>query len=109
MRMSQVGPSARDLVNGEEEGRLADILYLYGEERASAGIARAIVAARPVDTTLALAEIVASCLPRPKPGEKHRRHGLPGAANRRERRIRELARGLEARNGRWRQAACWRS
>ncbi len=71
MRMSQSGESAHDIVNGADEGTLADILYLYGEERASRRIARAIVAARPVDTTLALAEIVARCLPRPKPGEKH--------------------------------------
>jgi 16S rRNA (cytosine1402-N4)-methyltransferase len=71
MRMSQEGPSARDIVNREEEGRLADILYLYGEERASRRIARAIVGARPVETTLQLAELVAGCLPRPKPGEKH--------------------------------------
>ena len=34
-------------------------------------IARAIVAARPVETTLQLAEIVARCLPRPKPGQSH--------------------------------------
>ncbi len=97
MRMSQEGPSARDLVNGEDEGRLADILYLYGEERASRRIARAIVQARPVDTTLELAEIVASCLPRPKPGEKH-----PATRTFQALRIAvndeygELARGLEA-------------
>jgi 16S rRNA (cytosine1402-N4)-methyltransferase len=97
MRMSQAGPSARDLVNGEEEGRLADILYLYGEERASRRIARAIVQARPVDTTLELAGIVASCLPRPKPGEKH-----PATRTFQALRIAvndeyaELARGLEA-------------
>jgi 16S rRNA (cytosine1402-N4)-methyltransferase len=74
MRMSQSGPSARDLVNGASETALADILYHYGEERASRRIARAIVAARkdaPIDTTLHLASIVASCLPRPKPGQSH--------------------------------------
>lgn len=71
MRMSQEGPSARDLVNTADEQDLADILYLYGEERASRRIARAIVAARPIDTTLHLAEVVARCLPRPKPGQSH--------------------------------------
>jgi 16S rRNA (cytosine1402-N4)-methyltransferase len=74
MRMSQDGPSARDLVNTTSEEDLADILYLYGEERASRRIAHAIVLARadaPIDTTLRLAEIVARCLPRPKPGQTH--------------------------------------
>jgi 16S rRNA (cytosine1402-N4)-methyltransferase len=74
MRMSQEGPSAADLVNTASEARLADILYHYGEERAARRIARAIVAARseaPIATTLHLAEIVARCLPRPKPGQMH--------------------------------------
>jgi 16S rRNA (cytosine1402-N4)-methyltransferase len=74
MRMSQSGQSAADLVNGAAEGVLADILYQYGEERASRRIAHAIVAARavePIVTTARLAEIVARCLPRPKPGQSH--------------------------------------
>ncbi|MDF1715627.1 MAG: 16S rRNA (cytosine(1402)-N(4))-methyltransferase RsmH [Antarcticimicrobium sp.] len=74
MRMSQEGPSAADLVNSAEEAELADILYLYGEERASRRIARAIVRARgeaPIETTLRLAGIVESCLPRAKPGQSH--------------------------------------
>ena len=74
MRMSQSGPSAAALVNTTDEAVLADILYNYGEERASRRIARAIVAARalePLATTARLAEIVAKCLPRPKPGQSH--------------------------------------
>lgn len=74
MRMSQSGESAADIVNRAEEGRIADILYLYGEEHASRRIARAIVEARAqaaIDSTLRLAEIVAKCLPRPKPGQSH--------------------------------------
>ena len=74
MRMSQAGPSAADLVNGSDEGVLADILYHYGEERASRRIAHAIMAARavePITTTAKLAEIVSKCLPRPKPGQSH--------------------------------------
>lgn len=74
MRMSQDGASAADLVNGADEGALADILYHYGEERASRRIAHAIVTARavePITTTAKLAEIVAKCLPRPKPGQSH--------------------------------------
>lgn len=71
MRMSQSGPSAADLCNTAEESELADIIYLYGEERASRRIARAIVAARPLVTTLQLAKVVEGCLPRPKPNQSH--------------------------------------
>lgn len=52
-------PSAADLVNLLDAGELADILYRYGEERHSRRIAQAIVAARPLHTTRALAEVVA--------------------------------------------------
>lgn len=74
MRMSGAGPSAADLVNETPEARLADILYAYGEERASRRIARAIVKARsaaPITRTGQLVEIVERCLPRPKPGQAH--------------------------------------
>lgn len=71
MRMGTTGPSAADIVNEADEGHLARILFLYGEERQSRRIARAIVAARPVTTTLQLAEIVARCLPRQKPGQSN--------------------------------------
>ncbi len=71
MRMSQDGVSAADLVNGADEAVLADILYHYGEERASRRIARAIMKARPITTTLALAEVIEGCLPRAKPGQSH--------------------------------------
>lgn len=74
MRMSQSGESATDLVNFTEESELANILFLYGEERASRRIARSIVRARevaPITTTLQLAEIIEKCLPRSKPGQAH--------------------------------------
>lgn len=71
MRMGSEGPSAADLLNEADEAVIADILYHYGEERASRRIARAIVAARPLTRTNQLAEVVASCLPRPKPGQSH--------------------------------------
>ena len=74
MRMSRSGRSAADLVAEADEALLADILYQYGEERASRRIARAVVAARaeaPIDTTAALVRIVEKCLPRPKPGQSH--------------------------------------
>jgi 16S rRNA (cytosine1402-N4)-methyltransferase len=74
MRMSQSGVSAADIVNRATEEMLADILYHYGEERASRRIARAIVREReaaPITTTARLAQIVEGCLPRAKPGQSH--------------------------------------
>ncbi len=58
--------SAADLVNRLPERQLADLIYEYGEERHSRRIARAIAAARPIETTGALAEIVARAVPRSK-------------------------------------------
>jgi len=74
MRMSQSGPSAADIVNTTDEAELANILFLYGEERASRRIARAIVKRReatPFDTTLDLADLIENVLPRTKPGQSH--------------------------------------
>lgn len=74
MRMSQDGPTAADIVNGASEETLANILFHYGEERASRRIAKAIVRARadePITTTLRLAGIIEGCLPRAKPGQSH--------------------------------------
>lgn len=62
MRMGQEGLSAADFVNTAEESDIADILYLYGEERQSRRIARAIVAARPLQRTLELATVVRKAL-----------------------------------------------
>jgi len=71
MRMAAAGPTAADLVNTLPEADLADILYQYGEERASRRIARAIVAARPLGRTLELARVIEGCLPRARPGQSH--------------------------------------
>lgn len=62
MRMDRSsGETAADVVNGMDERDLADVIYQYGEDRASRRIARAIVSARqkaPITTTGALAAIV---------------------------------------------------
>lgn len=74
MRMSQDGPSAADIVNTASEAEIADILFNYGEERASRKIARAIVKDRelePFTTTLQLAGLIERLLPRVKPGQSH--------------------------------------
>ena len=62
MRMSQSGESAADFLNTADEAAIADVLYQYGEERQSRRVARAIVAARPLETTGELARVVRRAL-----------------------------------------------
>ena len=62
MRMSQDGASAADFLNTADEKAIADVLYTYGEERQSRRVARAIVAARPLQTTGEVARIVRKAL-----------------------------------------------
>ena len=57
--------TAEKIVSSYSERDLADILYKYGEERASRKIAKAIVQARvtePIKTTTQLAEIIKGCI-----------------------------------------------
>ncbi|MGF1504216.1 MAG: 16S rRNA (cytosine(1402)-N(4))-methyltransferase RsmH [Anaerolineae bacterium] len=64
MRMDRSrGVTAAEMVNTLPETEQADHIYQYGEERHSRRIARAIVAARPLETTTALAEVVRSAMP----------------------------------------------
>jgi 16S rRNA (cytosine1402-N4)-methyltransferase len=58
MRMGRDGESAADFLNNASEETIADILWRYGEEPKSRRIARAIVAARPLERTGQLADIV---------------------------------------------------
>ncbi len=59
------GEPAATLVNDAPEEELADVIWRYGEERASRRIARAIVQARPLQTTTQLARIVERVAGRP--------------------------------------------
>ena len=73
MRMGQQGPTAADVIATASEADLANIIYIFGEERHSRGIARAIVAARkqePITSTRALADLVGKIV-RSKPGDIH--------------------------------------
>ncbi len=73
MRMSQDGPTAADVIARASEADLASIFYIFGEERYSRQVARAIVAARRealITTTRALADIVARAV-RARPNEIH--------------------------------------
>jgi 16S rRNA (cytosine1402-N4)-methyltransferase len=61
--------TAATLLNELPLDELADIIYRYGEERASRRVARAIVAARPLDTTGELAAVVSGAV-------RHREQGI---------------------------------
>jgi 16S rRNA (cytosine1402-N4)-methyltransferase len=100
MRMGGAGRSAAEILRDEDEGTIADILFHYGEERASRRIARAIVADRetkPFTSTLELAGMIARVAPA-------RRGELTHPATRAFQALRiavndelgELARGLSA-------------
>ena len=65
MRFDPASPtSAANLVNTLPQSELADLIYRYGEERASRRIAQAIVMARPLQTTRQLAAVIEAVLPR---------------------------------------------
>jgi 16S rRNA (cytosine1402-N4)-methyltransferase len=64
MRMDSEAPwSADDVVNGYSEEELTRVLRQHGDERFAHRIARAIVAARPIETTTQLAAIVTAAIP----------------------------------------------
>lgn len=64
MRMGPDAPrTAADVVNGYDEGDLARVLRVLGEERFAGRIARAVVAARPIRSTTELAGIVRDAIP----------------------------------------------
>src|ERR1700682_1284653 len=73
MRMGHDGPTAAGVIAKASETDLANIIYIFGEERHSRAVARAMVAARkeaPIVTTRALADTVSRAV-RSKPGEIH--------------------------------------
>ncbi len=66
MRMGRNGRTAADIVNHESEERIAEIFYLFGQERHSRRVARAVVENRrqgPISTTGELAELISGCMP----------------------------------------------
>jgi 16S rRNA (cytosine1402-N4)-methyltransferase len=62
MRMDQSGPTAAEFLNQADEAEIARIVREYGEEPRARTIARAIVAARPIERTGELAAIVRRAL-----------------------------------------------
>lgn len=59
MRMGQDGRSAADLVNSCPEAELADILFKYGDEKASRRVAKAIIERRAVQKFTTTADLAA--------------------------------------------------
>ena len=63
----RMGPDAAldadEIVNTWDRERIADVLWRFGEEKASRRIADAIVAARPIRSTGHLAEVIAGAMP----------------------------------------------
>ena len=92
MRMDPTQPwSAADVVNGYPSGAAGRRASRdHGDERFASRIAAAIVAARPIETTAELAEIVVAAIParrpahRRAPGQAH----VPGDPHRGQRRAR---------------------
>ncbi|MGQ9489514.1 MAG: 16S rRNA (cytosine(1402)-N(4))-methyltransferase RsmH [Anaerolineae bacterium] len=72
MRMDPSGPlTADEIVNTWPQEALADLIFRYGEEPRSRRIARAIVQARPLHNTVALAETVSRAVGGQKGGRLH--------------------------------------
>lgn len=75
MRMSQKGITAADIVNTYSAKDLANIFFIYADEKFSFKIADEIVkrrAEKPFETTSELAELVSDCYP-----NKFKRNGHP--------------------------------
>lgn len=75
MRMSQQGITAAEIVNTYSEKELANIFFIYADEKFSFKIATEIIKRRetkPIETTTELADIVSQCYP-----NKFKRNGHP--------------------------------
>jgi 16S rRNA (cytosine1402-N4)-methyltransferase len=69
MRMDpEHGEPAGEWLNRAEEREIARVIRTYGEERYANRIAAAIVRARPLDDTRALADVIRSAVPGRRPG-----------------------------------------
>jgi len=64
MRMGNLtGVSAYQVVNNYDYETLRDVIFHYGEERGSRQIAKAIIDARPIETTGELRKVIAEIVP----------------------------------------------
>lgn len=62
--MDSAQPTAADLVNSLDEAELSDLFYTLGEEPKGRHLARAIIRARPFETTQQLAQVIEKANPR---------------------------------------------
>ncbi|HEU4415433.1 MAG TPA: 16S rRNA (cytosine(1402)-N(4))-methyltransferase RsmH [Candidatus Angelobacter sp.] len=75
MRMdTQAERTADQVVNRMREEDLANVIYEFGEERRSRRIARAIVRARPINSTAHLAQVISAALRSMKHGAHEKIH-----------------------------------
>lgn len=100
MRMDpDAGESAAEWLARADEREIADVLWVYGEERMSRRIARAIVSRRtqePLLRTLQLAEMVASVVPRGKSDTNPATRTFQAIRIHVNRELEDLERGLDA-------------
>ncbi|MEE3500849.1 16S rRNA (cytosine(1402)-N(4))-methyltransferase RsmH [Acidiphilium acidophilum] len=98
MRMSGAGETAAHIVNTRGEAELADILYQFGEERASRRIAAAIVARRTTqkfETTADLAGVIRSVVRPDKSGIHPATRSFQALRIEVNQELAEIERGLE--------------
>jgi 16S rRNA (cytosine1402-N4)-methyltransferase len=99
MRMGAAGPTAADIVNTYAEAELADILFHFGEERASRRIAAAIVrrrAERPFETTADLAAVIRTVVRPDRSGIDPATRSFQALRIEVNQELAEIERGLEA-------------
>jgi len=66
MRMGQNNFSASDFINQNDQITIENTLRVYGEEKKARQLSKAIISARPIETTKQLAEIIYTILGTPK-------------------------------------------
>ncbi|HQT72947.1 MAG: 16S rRNA (cytosine(1402)-N(4))-methyltransferase [Acidiphilium sp. 37-67-22] len=99
MRMGAAGPTAADIVNTCAEAELADILFHFGEERASRRIAAAIVrrrALQPFETTADLAAVIRTVVRPDRSGIDPATRSFQALRIEVNQELAEIERGLEA-------------
>jgi len=99
MRMNPMaGESAAEWINRAEEKEIADVMYLYGEERFSRRMAKAIVAERaiePIATTARLAKIISEANPSWEKGKHPATRAFQGIRIHINRELEDLERCLD--------------
>lgn len=64
MNMGEDGLTAKEIVNNFDEDTIETFLRVYGDERYSRRIAKAIIEARPIETTMELVKVIKESTPK---------------------------------------------